>query len=70
MGLSKTLAQLMDCPLPTHNTQIIMTRNQAYNTPTSCCLVIIICGLFVGKGQSISCANVLLNPIAVLFAIK
>jgi hypothetical protein len=29
---SKTLAQLMDCPLPTHNTQIIMTRNQAYSS--------------------------------------
>jgi hypothetical protein len=31
---------------------------------------IIICVLFVGRGQSISCDNFLSNPIAVLFAIK
>jgi hypothetical protein len=31
---------------------------------------IIICVLLVGRGQSISCENVLSNPIAVLFAIK
>jgi hypothetical protein len=31
---------------------------------------IIICVLFVGRGQSISCDNFLFNPIAVLFAIK
>ena len=30
----------------------------------------IICVLFVGRGQSISCDNFLSNPIAVLFAIK
>ena len=28
MGLSKTLAQLMDCPLPTNNSHIIMTIKQ------------------------------------------
>jgi hypothetical protein len=31
---------------------------------------IIICVLFVRRGQSISCDNFLSNPIAVLFAIK
>jgi hypothetical protein len=31
---------------------------------------IIICVLFVGRGQSISCDNFLSNPIAVLFAMK
>ena len=31
---------------------------------------IIICVLFVGTGQDISCDNFLSNPIAVLFAIK
>jgi hypothetical protein len=31
---------------------------------------IIICVLFVWRGQSMSCDNVLSNPIAVLFAIK
>jgi hypothetical protein len=31
---------------------------------------IIICVLFVGRGQSISCDNFLSNLIAVLFAIK
>ena len=31
---------------------------------------IIICVLFVGRVQSISCDNFLSNPIAVLFAIK
>ena len=30
MGLSKTLAQLMDCSFPTNNPHIIMTTNQAY----------------------------------------
>jgi hypothetical protein len=30
MGLSKTLAQLMDCPFPTNNTHKIMTKNQAH----------------------------------------
>jgi hypothetical protein len=38
-----------------------------------CCAIfvdIIICVLFVGWGQSISCDNFLFNPIAVLFAIK
>jgi hypothetical protein len=33
-------------------------------------VVLIICALFVGRGQSISCDNFLSNPIAVLFAIK
>ena len=28
MGLSKTLAQLMNCPLPTNNPHIIMTIKQ------------------------------------------
>ena len=31
---------------------------------------IIICVLFVGRGQSISCDNLLSNTIAILFAIK
>ena len=31
---------------------------------------IIICVLFVGRGQSITCDNFLSNPIAVLFAIE
>ena len=31
---------------------------------------IIICVLFVWRGQSINCDNFLSNPIAVLFAIK
>jgi hypothetical protein len=31
---------------------------------------IIICVLFVGRGQFISCDNFLSNPIAVLFAMK
>jgi hypothetical protein len=31
---------------------------------------IIICVIFVRRGQSISCDNFLSNPIAVLFAIK
>ena len=33
-------------------------------------LLSLLCVLCVGKGQSISCAYVLLNPIAALFAIK
>ena len=30
MGLDKKLPQLMDCPLPTNNTHIIMSTNLAH----------------------------------------
>ena len=30
MGLDKKLSQLMDCPLPTNNTHIIMSKQIAH----------------------------------------
>jgi hypothetical protein len=33
-------------------------------------IIVHVCVLFVGRGQSINCDNFLSNPIAVLFAIK
>jgi hypothetical protein len=44
--------------------------NIIYMCVCAICFDIIICVLFVGRGQSISCDNFLSNPIAVLFAIK
>ena len=44
--------------------------NIIYNFVCAIFVDIIICVLFVGRGQSTGCDNFLSNPIAVLYAIK